>query len=346
MAATVALVGATHPAARALALALETDDGVERVLGLARTEPPLLGPKLEYVPVGDSGPGDRLHGADVVVVSPDIDTTARNQAAAGRAARDELQRVLHGARTLNVRTVVLWSSGMVYGAHPDNPVPLDEDRPVHPNPSFPAALHLAEMERMVLDYGGDGVVLRAAPVWAPDWATDLGSVLGARALQAPFLLGVRGSDPDVQALHPDDAASALALAVSGQLRGVYNVAPGDWMPASAAAATAGRRRVTVPEPVAATLAEQLWNLGVADSPPGVLRYHLHPWVLDARRLRGVGWTPAVTSASALAAAGGAPRDDLVIGRVTVRRGDLYRSVGAGVATMAMLALARRRAGRR
>ena len=43
MARTVALVGALHPAARELALALEDDPEVERVLGLSRHEPPLLG---------------------------------------------------------------------------------------------------------------------------------------------------------------------------------------------------------------------------------------------------------------------------------------------------------------
>lgn len=346
MAATVALVGATHPAARALALALETDDSVERVLGLARSEPPVLGPKLEYVPVGEAGPGDRLHGADTVVIFPQPDPDARDQAAACRAVRADLEGVLHGAAALGISTLVLWSSGLVYGAHPDNPVPIGEDHPPRPNPGFPATALLAELEQLVLGFGDGGVVLRAAPVWTPEWGSDLGAVPGGRALQAPFLLGVRGHDPAVQALHPDDATSALTLAVRGGLHGVYNVAPRDWLPASQAADTAGRRRLTVPEPVAAVLAEQLWNLGVANNPPGVVAYHMHPWVLDAGRLRAAGWSPTSTSAQALAVAGSVRREDLVIGRVTLTRGDLYRSVGAGLATMAMLALARRRAGRR
>ena len=69
---TVALVGALHPGARELALALEDDPAVERVLGLSRHEPPLLGPKFEFV---QAGPGDErfagsLAGADVVVLFP------------------------------------------------------------------------------------------------------------------------------------------------------------------------------------------------------------------------------------------------------------------------------------
>ena len=50
MTATVTLVGAAHPAARALAPALEADPAVERVIGLDTNEPPVLGPKFEYVP--------------------------------------------------------------------------------------------------------------------------------------------------------------------------------------------------------------------------------------------------------------------------------------------------------
>jgi nucleoside-diphosphate-sugar epimerase len=331
---TVALVGASHPAARALAIALEAEAGVERVLGLARHEPPLLGPKFEYVPVAA---GERLaaqvQGARVVVLFPVLDASGDDDA----SGLGELGHALAGAHS--AETVVLWSSGMVYGAHADNSLPLTEADAVRPNPDFPAAVRLEEMERLVaaLDSGPKVVVLRAAPVWAPEWATLMG-----RSLQAPALLGVRGHDPVVQALHPDDAASALVLAVRGGLEGVYNVAPADWLPASSAARLAGRRRLVLTEPVARFTLERLWELGLANAPPGELHYLTHPWVLDPGRLRAAGWAPAVTSADAIGQAGSVERDGLAMGRVTVRRADLYRSVGAALATMAMMAAARRR----
>jgi nucleoside-diphosphate-sugar epimerase len=340
---TVALVGALHPAVRGLALALEDDPEVDRVLGLSRHEPPLLGPKFEFV---KAAPGDRrfagaLAGADAVVLFPLIDASDRNEE--GRRAR-----VLEGtSRSLEAAgraaTVVLWSSGVVYGAHPDNPVPIPESQPPRPNPDFPAAGILTESERIALaspaaDPGRQLVVLRGAGVWAPGWGTFL-----SRSLMAPAIVGVRGADPPQQCLAPADAVSALRLAVSGRLDGVYNVAPDDWIGARAAAAAAGRRRLEVPERVALATAERLWRAGMSAATAGELHYHVHPWVLDNARLRQAGWAPTRSSAEAFAEAGGQVPEGVLVGGVHVRRGDVWRGAAAGLALLAAVAVARRQA---
>jgi hypothetical protein len=337
MARTVALVGALHPAARGLALRLEDDPAVERVLGLSAQEPPLLGPKFEFV---RAAPGSErfaaaLAEADAVALFPLLDTGERGASAL------EVARLAVQAAT-SASTVVLWSSGVVYGAHPDNPVPLREGDKLRPNEDFPAAGILADMEGIVLGAATSArrVVLRAAPVWAPEWGT-----FTARWLQAPALVGVRGADPDMQALHPDDAASALALAVGGDLDGVYNVAPSDSVPLSQAARLAGRRLVPLPATMARAGAERLAQAGLT-GPPGELDYLSRPWVVDAGRLRAAGWTPAMTTAAALGEAGSVRRDGVAFGRVTVRRQDLYRTVGTALATAALMTAVRRQVRRR
>jgi nucleoside-diphosphate-sugar epimerase len=337
----VALIGALHPAARGLALALEDDPGVERVLGLSRHEPPLLGPKFEFV---QAGPGDpafagALAGVDTVVLFPLIDAADRNED--GRRAR-----VVEGTRqaleaAAGAATVVLWSSGVVYGAHPDNPVPIPETHPTRPNPEFPAAGVLAESERIALEAapaGPEVVVLRGAGVWAPAWGTFLG-----RSLMAPALVGVRGQDPPLQCLAPADAVSALALAATGRLRGVYNVAPDDWVGAREAARAAGRRRLEVSQRVAQTTAERLWRAGMSAATAGELSYQMHPWVLDNARLRQAGWAPTRTSAEAFAEAGRQVPEGVLVGGVQVRRSDVFRGAAAGLALVAAVAVARRQA---
>jgi UDP-glucose 4-epimerase len=381
---TVALVGALHPAARELALALEDDPGVGRVLGLSRHEPPLLGPKFEFV---QAGPGDpafatALAGVDTLVLFPLIDAADRNEE--GRKARvvDGTRRSLEAAA--GAATVVLWSSGVVYGAHPDNPVPIPETHPTRPNPEFPAAGVLAETERVALESApgdgpapGDGgapdgppegsgrrgpgnpegvpretgkllqggapvsrsvVVLRGAGVWAPAWGTFL-----SRSLMAPAMVGVRGQDPPLQCLAPADAVAALVLAASGRLRGVYNVAPDDWIGAREAARAAGRRRLEVPQRVAQTTAERLWRAGVGAATAGELAYQMHPWVLDNARLRQAGWAPTRSSAEAFAEAGGQVPAGVQVGGVQVRRSDIYRGAAATLALAAAVAVARRQA---
>jgi nucleoside-diphosphate-sugar epimerase len=342
---TVALVGALHPGARELALALEDDPGVERVLGLSRHEPPLLGPKFEFV---QAGPGDpafapALAGVDAVVLFPLIDAADRNEE--GRRVR-----VVEGTRrtleaTAGAATVVLWSSGVVYGAHPDNPVPIPETQPTRPNPEFPAAGVLAESEQVALAAdpgdGGPGpsvVVLRGAGVWTPAWGTFL-----SRSLMAPAMVGVRGQDPPLQCLAPADAVSALVLATSGRLRGVYNVASDDWVGAREAARAAGRRRLEVPQRVAQSTAERLWRAGMSAATAGELLYQMHPWVLGNARLRQAGWTPTRSSAEAFAEAGGQVPDGVLVGGVQFRRSDVFRGAAAGLALAAAVAVARRQA---
>jgi len=338
--ATVALIGALHPAARGLALALEDDPGVERVLGLSRHEPPLLGPKFEFV---QAGPGDpafagALAGVDTVVLFPLIDAADRNED--GRRAR-----VVEGTRqaleaAAGAATVVLWSSGVVYGAHPGNPVPIPETHPTRPNPEFPAAGVLAESERIALEdaSGRSVVVLRGAGVWAPAWGTFLG-----RSLMAPALVGVKGQDPPLQCLAPADAVSALALAATGRLVGVYNVAPDDWVGAREAARAAGRRRLEVSQRVAQTTAERLWRAGMSAATAGELSYQMHPWVLDNAKLRQAGWAPTRTSAEAFAEAGRQVPEGVMVGGVQVRRSDVFRGAAAGLALVAAVAVARRQA---
>jgi nucleoside-diphosphate-sugar epimerase len=339
---TVALVGALHPGARELALALEDDPGVERVLGLSRHEPPLLGPKFEFV---QAGPGDpafapALDGVDTVVLFPLIDAADRNEE--GRRARvvEGTRRTLEAAA--GAATVVLWSSGVVYGAHPDNPVPIPETQPTRPNPEFPAAGVLAESEQAALEADQDDgpavVVLRGAGVWTPAWGTFL-----SRSLMAPAVVGVRGQDPPLQCLAPADAVSALALAASGRLRGIYNVAPDDWVGARDAARAAGRRRLDVPQRVAQSTSERLWRAGMSAATAGELLYQMHPWVLDNARLRQAGWAPTRSSAAAFAEAGGQVPDGVLVGGVQFRRSDVYRGAAAGLALAAAVAVARRQA---
>jgi nucleoside-diphosphate-sugar epimerase len=335
------LVGALHPAARELALALEDDPEVGRVLGLSRHEPPLLGPKFEFV---QAGPGDpafagALAGADTLVLFPLIDAADRNEE--GRRARvvEGTRRSLEAAA--GAATVVVWSSGVVYGAHPGNPVPIPETQPTRPNPEFPAAGVLAESERIALAAGEEPsapavVVLRGAGVWAPSWGTFL-----ARSLMAPAMVGVKGQDPPLQCLAPADAVSALVLATSGRLRGVYNVAPDDWVGAREAARAAGRRRLEVSQRVAQTTAERLWRAGMSAATAGELSYQTHPWVLDNARLRQAGWAPTRSSAEAFAEAGAQVPDGMLVGGVQVRRSDVYRGAAAALAMAAAVAVARR-----
>ena len=124
----------------------------------------------------------------------------------------------------------------------------------------------------------------------------------ARALTASAGLRVGDVDPPVQFLHFDDLASATALVVEERLSGVFNVAPDAWIPPDQMRALAGRPRPRVPIWVARRLVGLRWRLGLSATPPEVLPWVMHPWVVANDRLRAAGWTPSHTNEEAYVAA--------------------------------------------
>ncbi|MBV8159433.1 MAG: NAD-dependent epimerase/dehydratase family protein, partial [Acidimicrobiia bacterium] len=203
--------------------------------------------------------------------------------------------------------VVITSSAMVYGAWPNNPVPLTEDAPMRPNPGFAYATAKAEGERLALEWRAENAAATLA-VLRP--ATVLGSdhVRLTRLLRDVLPAGVGESIPPVQYLHGDDLADAVALACTAGLDGVFNVAPDGWMSEDEARAlTAGPVRVRLPRP--------LQSVFGPDVPSEVLPYLQHPWVVANDRLRAQGWAPRYSSEEAFVAGAGVPRwQSLSLGR--------------------------------
>ena len=169
------------------------------------------------------------------------------------------RNLLDAAGRAGVGRVVHRSSAMVYGAHSDNPVPLDEHRPRRANPEYPPAHHHALAEELVEQFDADHpeatvVVLRPVTVLGP--GED--HVLVAH-LETPRLLTVRDREPPWQFVHSDDLAEALHLAVTSDMAGVYNVAADGWLSlgelcgilGAGATATASRRQPTPPAPTRA-----------------------------------------------------------------------------------------------
>jgi nucleoside-diphosphate-sugar epimerase len=214
----------------------------------------------------------------------------------------EVRRALGRAEAAGATHVVYQSSAAVYGAWPDNPVPLSESLALRPNPGAPFAVDHAEAERLVADWKADRpgttvTVLRPATTVAPGERPRLAPLLGGYAG-----VGVRGATRAVQAVHVDDVAAAVALAVEQRLDGTFNVAPDGWIPDATARAVAGPPlRLSLPKAVVRWL---------TSASPAVLAYATHPWVVANDRLRAAGWRPEHTNEEALVATHAASWRDL------------------------------------
>lgn len=248
------------------------------------------------------------------------------------------RRVLEAAGAVGVSKIVLVSSATAYGAWANNPIPLDENAPLRPNPGFLFGVHKAEAERLLAEWGLDHpeavtTVLRPAFVLGPNADHAV-----ARYVRSGMRLALGGASAPVQFVHEDDAVSAIALAVERDLPGVYNVAAEGWLDRDELMVLLGRRpRLTLGPQLLGRLLGRLWPARMASLPPSAVPYLAHPWVIAVDRLKGEGWAPEHTNEEAVrAGVGGQDTSSLAVAV----------AVGAGLAVLGVVAVRGVRASRR
>lgn len=340
---TVAVTDANGAIGRALISRLDAEPSVTRILAVDVEEPDMPAAKLEMrtADVRDALLAHALRDADVVVHLAGRRGPWRDEDTMFACNVHGTRNVLTASDAVGARKLVHLSSASVYGAHADNPVPLAETAALRANPDFGYGYHQLLSEELVADWAADhpGVtvtVLRPAPVMAPGVDDFF-----ARTLESPRLPIVRGYRPPRQFVHIEDLADALALAVTADLPGPYNVAADGWLSTEELLALLGTKSVVVPETVAFSAAEQLWARGVSNLPAGALHYVMHPVVLATDRLHEQGWAPEHSNREVVREFAEAHRAYLTVGRLRVRRRPLYIGVCAAVGLAAGLLFGRR-----
>jgi UDP-glucose 4-epimerase len=194
-----------------------------------------------------------------------------------------------------VRSVVVKSSTLVYGATHADPVWFGEDSRRSSFPRHRVERSLLEVEGYVRDYAADNPdvtvsLLRFANVLGSDIVTPI-----SKALQLPLVPSVFGYDPRVQFVHEADVVRAMMFVLDRNLGGTYNVAGDGLLPWSEVAAICGKRLAPL-SPIGRTmLAGALRRLGI-DLPPEMLDLLTYGRGSDNRRLKQAGFEYLHTSA--------------------------------------------------
>ncbi|MEM9514665.1 MAG: NAD-dependent epimerase/dehydratase family protein [Actinomycetota bacterium] len=323
--ATVALVGADGPLAR------RVEQLIDDCPGLARAG------------------GEDVAGSARVVV--DLGSSNYDRRAERReSATESCSAMLDTADRRCAQHIVFVSSALVYGASPNNPIPITEDAVLRPDVEFVFARQLASAEELVEQWrrarpGRTAAVLRPALALAEGESSRL-----ARAVVAGLGWRFAVADPPAQFLHLDDLAAAVVTAVGARLDGVYNVAPDGWVAGERVRALSGERpRVPLPDRVRDVLARLSWRFQRGPIPPGLAPYTQASWVVANGRLRAEGWRPTITNEQTYVEATEAPwwtmitpkrRQELTLG------GAVVGAVGAAVLGLwAARRISRRRARR-
>ena len=242
----MAITGATRGLGHALALRLAASPAVRRVIAIDDHRGDVVGVTWRLADVRDPALAGRLTGVDVLVHT-DIDMAADTDHRARRAFNVRAaQTVLTSAAAGRVGRVILVTSAMVYGAAPDNPVPLPETAPLGVDHDGSVAGDLLEIEHLAQrsprSHPGMAItVVRPAALVGEGVDT-----LVTRHFESPRLLTVKGCAPRWQFCHIEDLVSALELAVDGRVDGAFAVGCDGWLEEEEVEELSGLRRVELP----------------------------------------------------------------------------------------------------
>ena len=223
-----------------------------------------------------------------------------------------LTDLLEHAEKSDISQLVVVSSAMVYGAWPNNPVPISEDAAVRPNPESAFAVHQADAERTALEWADLDLnrrvaILRPSAVASPNAVGLIGE-----ALLAAAPIRTRRDDPPQQFVHLDDLATAVATVAQTDESGVFNVASDGWLTARQVRDLIGARpTIRLPIPLPGRLDRYVARRVGHQAPTGLLPYTRYPWVIANDRIRAIGWAPRYGNAQVFVAAdAGMPWDSM------------------------------------
>ena len=345
----VAITGAARGLGHALAVRLAASAAVRRVVAIDDHRGDVVGVTWRLADVRDPALAGRLTGVDVLVHT-DLDMAADSDQRSRRAFNVRAaQTVLTAAAAGRVGRVVLVTSAMVYGAHPDNPVPLAETAPLGADSDGNVAGDLLEIEHLA----------RRSPRAHPGMAITVvrpAALVGegvdtliTRHFESPRLLAVKGCAPRWQFCHLDDLTSALELAVTGEVTGVFAVGCDGWLEEEQVEELSGLRRIELPAGLTFGTAQRLHRIGITPALVSDLHYVVYPWVVDCLVLREAGWRPTYDNEAAFRVlleqrAG----HHALAGRRIARKEATITAAGAAGATVAVIGTAAivRRARRR
>lgn len=345
----VAVTGAAEGFGPALVARLAASSQVKRVIAIDDHRGETASGQVTWrvADIRDPALAGRLAGIDVVIHA-DIDLSPDSDARQRRAFNVRgAQTVLTAAAASQVGQVMLVTSAMVYGARPDNPVPLSESAPLAAALDSSVAGDLLEIEQLArrsrrANPGLDVSVVRPALL-----AGDGIDTLLTRHFEAPRLLTVKGCEPRWQFCHVEDLASALEFLLAGGRSGEFAVGCDGWLEQSRVEEISGLKSIELPAALTLGTVQRLHRMGVTPAPAMDLRYAVYPWVVDGGTLRAAGWRPGYSNEDVL-------RDLLsqraghhaVAGRRLDRKDAAITAAGATVAALGTAAIVRRARRRR
>jgi len=262
------------------------------ILGLDRAWPQRCQPdRFEPIEICESRLEDVLadFAPDTVVHLAFILNPIHKESEMHRVNVEGTSNVLRAVAAVRPERFLFASSAVVFGAAPDNPMPIQDRHPRGSELAFRYAADKSEAEELVDNFAGEHSEVavswvRPAIVLGPGVNNYMSRLLLLQAVV--FLLD--GRNVPMQFVHIDDVVSAILHVLKWNGHGPFNLAPDDRMSLLEIALETKRNVARIPMWLARGMFWLCWTLRlpVFGAPPAMLDYLRHPWVVASGRLTG------------------------------------------------------------
>src|ERR671920_1605489 len=176
--------------------------------------------------------------------------------------------VLEAAAEAGIGQVLVTTSGVAYGAFPDNPDPITEDHPVRGVARFSYARDKTESDRVVQLWALQHpdvitTIVRPCIVFGP----NVDNYLVRLWTKQPFAVDAGNLDGAIQFVHEDDVVEAISRLLLGRHAGQFNLSPEGLMTLRECAEILETPIRKMPLRLYRAIARVLWRLRLSEAPP-------------------------------------------------------------------------------
>ncbi len=197
------------------------------------------------------------------------------------------RHVLEVVGRIAPQRLLVSSSATVYGAWPENPVPISEGHPLRARREFQYAEDKVFVEEMLESFS------QAHPEIDVSWTRP--AIMYGQGVEnylvdfisrVVFVVLLDGEDAPVQFVHLDDVAAATLEILQSGCRGPFNIAPPDWITLRQLAKIKHRVCLKIPFSVCRWMSDFWWTCRLPwfRFPSGLLYFMRYPWVVAPTRL--------------------------------------------------------------
>ena len=194
--------------------------------------------------------------------------------------------LVKGGGAVRVKQFVLMSSTSAYGAQPDNPDWIVEDRPLS-GVDYNYGIYKKQVEEYYGQYNKRAdlrlVIFRMCTAVGPSYYKK-GGVVSA-VTHAPFLIDILGGNGKLQFVHEDDVKAIFdRVAHDEKMEGVFNLVPNDFSSTKELGVGLGKKFIPVPLWLLRSAFWVLWQLHLASLTPAMARLMAYGIVASPEKL--------------------------------------------------------------